>query len=380
MAGVSGMGGMVDEAGMAGASLAAELAPKRSVLVLEMEDHPGHHSTGRSAAMFFESYGNPTVRALTRASRDFFEHPPEGFTEISLMTPRSAIFVADAPRASHCADMIADDSDGVFQQMSRDGALALCPALRPDWVAAAVLDNTGHDLDVSAIHQGYLRLGRRRGGTLVTSASDMTIDRNGGRWRVATRAGTFECRTLVNAAGAWADQVARMAHVSPLGIQPMRRTAMMLPAPEDYDIKGWPLVVDVDEEFYFKPDAGQILLSPANEDPMDPCDVAPDEMDIAIAVDRLETATHLKVRRINRRWAGLRSFAPDRSPVAGFDPRVGDFFWLAGQGGYGIQMAPGLARAAASLLCQEPMPEDIKAEGATAADLSPGRPGLGVGQ
>lgn len=362
-------------AGMAGASLAAELAPHRRVLLLEMEDRPGRHATGRSAAMFFERYGNATVRALTRASRAFLEHPPEGFADTPLMSPRSALFVADAPRL-HALQAMLDAPDDGPPLVALDAAqtLAACPILDPAWVAAGVLDTTGHDLDVAAIHQGCLRAARRAGARLVTGALDMRIERTGGHWRVHSRVGVVDADVVVNATGAWADEVARLAGARPVGLQPMRRTALMLSAPEGHDLRGWPLVIDVDEQFYFKPDAGQLLLSPANEDPMPPCDVAPEELDIAIAVDRFETATTVTVRRVNHRWAGLRSFVADRSPVAGFDVDAPGFFWLAGQGGYGIQMAPALARAAAGLLLHDRLPADLLAQGVSADALAPGRP------
>ncbi len=364
-------------AGMAGASLAAELAPHRQVLLLELEEQPGRHATGRSAAMFFESYGNATVRALTRASRAFFEHPPDGFAGAPLLSPRSALFVCDAPRLDALRRLLdKPDTSATLRALTVAQGLALCPILRPAWLAGAAIDETGSDIDVAAVHQGCLRLARRAGARVVLDAFETAIALGPQGWCVRTRAGDFEAPVLVNATGAWADAVARTAGVPPVGLQPMRRTAVTLPAPAGCDIAAWPLVMDIDEQFYFKPDAGQLLLSPANEDPMDPCDAAPDEMDIAIAVDRFEAATTVPVRKINHRWAGLRSFVADRSPVAGFDPAAEGFFWLAGQGGYGIQMAPALARTAAALLLGRPLPADIAAQGVRAEDLSPSRPAL----
>jgi D-arginine dehydrogenase len=361
-------------AGMAGASLAAELAATHRVLLLEMEDQPGLHATGRSAAMFFESYGNATVRALTRASRSFLEHPPAGFADIPLLSPRSAMYVADAPRIA-ALDSVTSAADGTAGRRRLDGAAARehCPILRPEWIAGALLDESGHDMDVAAIHQGYLRAGRSAGLRLVVGAVCDSIERSAGHWQVHTRMGVFTAPLLVNAAGAWADLVARQAGARPIGLQPLRRTAVLLPAPAGYDARRWPMVVDIEEEFYFKPDAGQILLSPANEDPMPPCDAYPDDLDVAIAVDRFEHATSMQVTRIGRTWAGLRSFVADRSPVAGFDGEVDGFFWLAGQGGYGIQMAPALARAAAALIRGQPLPSDIVDEGITLQTLSPTR-------
>jgi D-arginine dehydrogenase len=361
-------------AGMAGASLAAELAPTCRVVLLESEEQPGLHATGRSAAMFFETYGNATVRALTRASRAFFERPPPGFATASLLLPRAALFVADEPRL-FVLDALADTYAGVTDcvELDGEGARQQCPLLREDWVAGALLDASGHDMDVAAIHLGYLRLGRHAGVQLVTGTGVATIARVGGQWQVRTARGDFAAPVLVNATGAWADRVAVAAGVRPIGLQPLRRSVVLLPAPAGHDISRWPMVIDVEEEFYFKPDAGQLLLSPANEDPMDPCDAMPDDIDVAIAVDRFEHATSMQVARVGHRWAGLRSFVADRSPVAGYDPATPGFFWFAGQGGYGIQMAPALARAAAALLAGNSLPGDVAAQGVTARDLSPSR-------
>jgi D-arginine dehydrogenase len=361
-------------AGMAGASIAAELAPSRRVILLETEEQPGLHATGRSAAMFFESYGNETVRALTRASRHFLVQPPAGFADAPLLSPRGALFVADPPRIFLLEAMLeADPAACNFRPLDAAEARDQCPLLRDDWVAGGLLDESGHDMDVAAIQLGYLKLGRHAGMQLVTGTGDTRIERIGDVWRVHTRVGTFAAPVLVNATGAWADQVAQQAGVRPIGLQPLRRTAVLLPAPAGYDIARWPMVIDVEEEFYFKPDAGKLLLSPANEDPMAPCDAFPDDIDVAIAVDRFEHATSMRVDRVGHSWAGLRSFVADRSPVAGYDSQAQGFFWLAGQGGYGIQMAPALARAAASLVAGEPLPADIKDQGVSEQALSPAR-------
>jgi D-arginine dehydrogenase len=361
-------------AGMAGASIAAELAPHRRVLLLEREDQPGRHTTGRSAAMFFESYGNATVRGFTRASRAFLEQPPEGFAEVPLMSPRAALFVAGQEALPRLQAMIdAPDAAPTLCRLSTAQTLALVPILRPEAVAGGALDDSGCDMEVAAILQGYLRLVRRGGAQVVLGGTDVLLQRAGGLWTVDSRAGRFQAPVVVNATGAWADELARQAGAQPVGLQPMRRTAMTIPAPQGHDTRHWPMVIDVDETVYFKPDAGQMLLSPANEDPMPPCDVAPEELDIALAVHRFEELTTVPVKRIAHRWAGLRSFVADRSPVAGWDPRAEGFFWLAGQGGYGIQMAPALARAAAAMLLGQALPADIAAQGVTPQALSPDR-------
>ena len=361
-------------AGMAGASLAATLAPTRRVVLLELEEQPGLHATGRSAAMFFESYGNATVRALTRASRAFFEAPPPGFADAPLLSPRAALFVADASRLPALDALLETHAQTTsFVQLDADEAMQHCPILRPDWIAGGLLDESGHDMDVAAIHLGYLRLGRHSGMRLVTGAGASTIERVAGGWRVRTQAGDFVAPVVVNATGAWADRVAQAAGVRPIGLAPLRRTAVLLPAPAGHDVTRWPMVIDAEEEFYFKPDAGKLLLSPANEDLMEPCDAMPDDIDVAIAVDRFEQATTMQVTRVGHSWAGLRSFVADRSPVAGYAPDAAGFFWLAGQGGYGIQMAPALARAAAALLDGAVLPDDVAVQGVTAEALAPGR-------
>lgn len=367
-------------AGMAGASLAFELAGvgQRKLCILEAEDQPGRHSTGRSAAMFFENYGNQTVRALTRASRAFLERPPQGFCDVPLLSPRSCLFIADAPRLGRLDAMFdGTQSAASLRRVDAAQAVAQVPILRDDWVAGGVADDSGHDIDVAAMHQAYLRMARQAGARIVLGASEMSLQRRDGLWIVRSRAGEHRAPLLVNAAGAWADQVAQLAGARPVGLQPLRRTAMLVPAPAGIDIRAWPLVDDVDELFYFRPEGNSsLLLSPANEDAMPPCDVMPEELDVAIAVDRFERATTLKVERISHRWAGLRSFVADRSPVIGFDPDIEGFFWLAGQGGYGIQMAPGAAQAAAGLLTGTGLPANLLAQGLSADAISPARAAL----
>jgi D-arginine dehydrogenase len=362
-------------AGIAGASLAAMLADERKVVIIELEDHPGRHATGRSAAMFAETYGNGTIRALTRASRQFLLSPPSGFAETPLLSPRPALFVCDAARADRLDREEASAPD-VYRRVSGEEARAIVPILRSDWCAAGLLDGSGFDIDVAALLQGFLKAAKRDGAALALGARETRFARHCAEWVIATAQGDFAAPVLVNATGAWGDETARAAGVAPVGLQPKRRTAMTFAAPEGLDIRAWPLVIDIDEEFYFKPDAGRILLSPANEDPEAPCDAAPVDLDIAIAVDRFERATIHSVRRIDHRWAGLRTFAADRSPVIGFDPNAEGFFWLVGQGGYGIQTAPAAARAAASMILGRPLPVDIAREGVTAKDLAPDRAGL----
>lgn len=362
--------------GIAGVSLAARLAPEARVALIEVEDQLGRHATGRSAALFFESYGDEAVRALTRASRAFLVSPPAGFAEAPLMRPRGALFVCDSPRA-HRIDEECGRLEGALRPVSAAEARARVPILRRDWCAGGAYDGSGYDIDVAAVLQGFLRQAKRAGAQIILDARRTEIDRREGVWRVATAAGAFSAPTLVNATGAWGDETARAAGVTPIGLVPMRRTAFLIPAPDGFDVTDWPLVIDIDETFYFKPDAGRLLLSPANEDPEAPADAAPDDLDVAIAVDRFEHATTHRVQRISHRWAGLRTFAPDRTPVVGFDPVADGFFWLVGQGGAGIQTAPAASEAAAALILGRDIPGPIRREGMTSEALSPGRPALG---
>lgn len=369
-------------AGMAGASLAAELSSHRRVALVEVEDQPGRHATGRSAAMFFECYGNAPIRALTRASRAFLTQAPGEFCDTPLMSRRAGLFIAPTERADALMAMFEGDAvPSCLHRLSAEQVHAIVPILRPEWRSAGgALDDSGHDIDVAGLHQSYLRATKRAGCQFFYGAGAVSLQRDAGGWELHSRLGLLRAPIVVNASGAWADEVAQQAGVAPVGLQPMRRSALTMPAPEGCDIRDWPLVIDVDESFYFKPDAGQLMLSPANEDPMPPCDVMPEELDLAIAVDRFETATTVTVRKVSHRWAGLRSFVADRTPVVGFDGAAEGFFWLAGQGGYGIQTAPAMARTAAGLLLGKGVPDDIAAEGVSAADLSPARAALHSGQ
>ena len=359
-------------AGMAGASIAAELAARGSVALLEAEPHAGYHSTGRSAALFSELYGNAVIRALTRASRAFLFNPPAGFAEAPLVRPRPCLFVARADQAEALA-RFREQTGLAGATLDAAQIQAQVPIFAPGYITAAALDTGSADIDVDGLLQGCLRRARQRGAQLMLDAPVRAVSRQGGQWRVDTARAGFSAPVIVNAAGAWANAVAGLAGVAPVPLQPLRRTAMLIDAPDALDIAAWPAVVDVDEQFYFKPDAGLLLVSPADEHPSEPCDAQPEELDIAIAADRFEQATGLAVRRVRHRWAGLRVFAPDRTPVAGFAPDAPGFFWLAGQGGYGIQTAPALARLGAALACREALPLDLLSLGLEAAALSPTR-------
>lgn len=372
---------LVIGAGMAGAAVAYSLAPHAKVIVLEREGQPGYHATGRSAAMYCETYGNAAVRALTSASKAFYYDLPAGFADYPVLTPRGALIVGGPDHRDTLRQtwrslraLVPD-----VQWWTQDRMLRCVPVLRPQAAAFGVYEPHAMDMDVHAIHQGFLRGAKNAGMQLACDAGVTRLRREGSVWCVDTAAGRFAAPVLINAAGAWCDALAQLAGVAPLGLVPMRRTAFTCAAPAGIDIKDWPLVIDADERFYFKPDAGLLLASPANEDPVAPQDVQPEELDVAVAVDRLERATTLTFPKIGRQWAGLRSFVADKTPVAGFAPEAPGFFWLAGQGGYGIQTAPALGELAAALVRGLALPPALAAFGVRAQDLSPARPGLRAG-
>lgn len=361
-------------AGIAGASVAAALSPSAKVLLLEQESQPGYHTTGRSAAVYVASYGPQPIRALTRASYDFFLSPPAGFTDHPLLTPRGGLFVANADQLSALEAVYGDLSkEGPLEWLDAPAVRAHQPLLRASYVAAGFYDPHVLDIDVHALHHGYLRQFKAAGGALATRAEVTALARRGDDWHVATGKETYSAPRVVNAAGAWADAIGQMGGAELIGLIPKRRTAMMIRAPEGMELDACPLVVGIDEEFYVKPDAGRLLISPANEDPDVPSDVQPDEMDIAICIDRVETAFDLQIRRIENRWAGLRSFVADKVPVVGYSAQADGFYWLAAQGGYGIQSAPALSRVAAAQILGVPVPADILDHGFDPKTLSPER-------
>jgi len=360
--------------GMAGASIAAHLAEHASVHLLEMEPQPGYHATGRSAAVFVEPYGNETVRALTRASREFLYSPPPSFCSQRLVKPRSFLLVARTDQASALQAFLHSvrASDAIEAKSARE-ALDLHPLLRPDDLFGAAFSPRSGDIDVNALHQGYLRLLQSRNGTITTRAQVLALDRSNGAWSVTTASQSIRSRIVVNAAGAWAGAIGKMADALDIGLQPLKRTVCLIDPPSGGKSDLWPMLVDAEELFYLKPDAGVLLLSPADETETDPCDAYPDDLDVAVAVDRVERATTLEVTRVRRQWAGLRSFVKDRSPVVGFDPNSPGFFWLAALGGYGIQTAPALSRIAASLARGAALDDDLLAHEIEPAALSPDR-------
>ena len=363
-------------AGIAGASLGYRLAGRQKVLLLEREAQPGYHSTGRSAAMFMEAYGTPQIQALTRASRAFYEAPPPGFCEHPLLEPRGCLYVASLEQRALLEQTHAQNlANGTeVSLLDRDAALALVPSLRGENLAGAVLEAGAMDLDVHALHQGFLRGYRAAGGELRCNAELVQAWYLDDLWQVQLGDGSrVQARQLVNAAGAWADRVAEQCGVARIGLQPCRRSAFTFPGPADQDFARWPAVIGVDESFYFKPDAGQLLGSPANADPVEPQDAAPEELDVALGIYNIEAMTTLAIRRPSHTWAGLRSFVADGDLVIGFDVHAPAFFWLAAQGGYGIQSAAGASRLAADLLLGQPLCPGLVSQGVVPERLSPAR-------
>ena len=361
--------------GIAGASAGFWLAPHGKVTLLERESQPGYHSTGRSAALFMESYGTPQVRALTMASRAFLERPPAGFAEHPLLSPRGALIVASPGQeaALHAQWQVLHRMTPNARLLDTAQACALLPVLRPEKVIGAVYEPDAADMDVHAIHQGYLRGLRHAGGSLVSDAPVVALHRQDGLWHVEAGGETYVAPVVLNAAGAWADDIAALAGVRPLGLLPRRRSAFIFAPPPGVAVGHWPMAIGAGEDWYFKPDAGMLLGSPANADLVEPHDVQPEELDIALGIHRIEEMTTLTIRRPTRTWAGLRSFVADGDLVGGFAVDADGFFWLAAQGGYGIQTSAAMGEACAALARGLPLPARIAGFGVTAAMLSPAR-------
>lgn len=361
--------------GMAGAGAAYEISCTSKVVLLERESHCGYHTTGRSAASFTENYGNGVIRRIVLASRTFLTEPPTGFSDYPLLSKRGMITVARADQLDLLREDLAAAQALVpsIVAMTPAEAIARVPVLREDYLAGAYIEPHSMDIDVNGLHQGFLRGARARGARIVTKAGVKGIGRQGGQWRVETEAGTFLTPMIVNAAGAWGDEIAVMAGVRPVGLEPKRRTAFNIPAPTGLDITDWPLVNDVGAEFYFKPDAGQLFVSPADATPSQPVDAYAEDIDVAIGAERLERAATIEVQRVSRSWAGLRTFVADGSPVVGPDDEFPDFVWLVGQGGYGIKTSPALSRVCASLIVGGGLPDDVARQGVSLEELTPHR-------
>jgi D-arginine dehydrogenase len=361
--------------GIAGASAAYELAAHGSVVLVEAEATCGYHTTGRSAALFTEAYEKDQVRLITVASRAFLEGPPSGFTDTPIVSPLPTMMIGRVDQRARVDEEVEAARALVpsVQALDESAAIELCPILRPGYVAAALYEPDSRSIDVHALHQGFLGTLRKRGGTVLVSSRVDEMARSEGIWTVSAGDHVVAAPVVVNAAGAWADGVAEVAGARPLGLGPKRRTAFTFAAPDGVETESLPMVIDIEEDFYFKPEGPQFLGSLAEETPMEPHDVRHEEVDVALAIERIESATTLSIRHVRTAWAGLRTFAPDHLPVVGEDPAVSGFFWLAGQGGYGIMTSPAMSRALAGLVVDSELPADLVDLGVRAEALSPAR-------
>jgi D-arginine dehydrogenase len=364
-------------AGIAGVSAAYHLAPRARVVILEREHVPAYHTTGRSAALHSETYGTAQIRAITVAAGRFYRRPPQGFADHPLLTPRGALIAGRTEQEADLRKAAAEFARLVpsVRWLDSEETLRRQPLLKPEAAAGgAIFEPEADDMDVAAIHGGFLKGARATGGMVRLNSEVVALDRKDGRWLLRLRDGeSVSAANVMNAAGAWADTLGEMAGCAPIGLVPKRRTAFTFDSPPGLDLAPLPMLIDFDESFYFKPEVGQFLGSLADETPSPPCDAQPEEIDVATAVERIETASTLTIRRIKNKWAGLRSFVADKNLVVGYDPRIEGFFWLAGQGGYGIQTAAAAGRLATSLALGKGLPADIIELGVSEAALSPGR-------
>jgi D-arginine dehydrogenase len=361
--------------GIAGFSLAHYLAPHRKVLILEQEDAFGYHSTARSAAEFAFRFHTPLVGKLAALSFPFLSNPPQGFSAVPLLLERGMILIASGEKRARLDEVFATESANTdrLRLLGRDEVLAAVPILNPEFFASAFFDPDCWDIEADALFQGFRKFANASGAVAVSKAGVVSAERKAGLWQIDTAAGRFEAGIVVNASGAWADQTAELFGAAPLGHAPLNRTMITVDLPDGIDWRSMPEVQEVDEDFYMKPDAGRLLLSPADENESQPCDAQPEELGVAWAMHWLSEATTIRPSRPASAWAGLRTFAPDRAPVVGFDPVVEDYFWLTGQGGFGIQTSPALGELAASLIMGDGMPERFKAEGFAIGEISPDR-------
>jgi D-arginine dehydrogenase len=359
--------------GIAGITAGCELAEAGlRVVLLEQEQQLAQHTTGRSAAMLLGSYGPPPVRAMTAASRADYAAAPERFGTPPLLAPRRALWVAPPAQAEALDHLLAELS--TLRRVTSDEAIALCPVLRVDQVAAAAVEDRSADIDVLALHQGYTRGLARAGGEIRRSWPVTGLSTSAGGWRLESSAESLDAGAVVLAAGAWCDELAERAGARPVGLRPLRRTIAVCHLPHDVQLDPeTPLVSDADHTWYFRPEGPNVLCSPADETLSAPCDARPEEADVALAIDRVNEATTLGLRSVVRAWAGLRTFAPDGVPVVGEDPGQPGLWWLAGQGGYGIKTSPAMARCLTGLMLGRGLPADLTDQGVTAEVLSPAR-------
>ncbi|CAN7412513.1 FAD-binding oxidoreductase [Rhizobium sp. LjRoot98] len=359
--------------GIAGLSLAYFLSPHRSVVVLERETALGYHSTGRSAAEFVLRYNAPEVCQLAAIAKDFFDSPPDGFSDIPLLKQRGGVMIATAEKAKRLGEVFRAEIGFTpeLEMLDEQDLLTRLPVLKPGYAAAAFYDPNFWDIEVESLLQGYVKGARRNGTEIRERHAVLSASHDGQAWTIETSSGAVRAKTVVNATGGWADAMAEIFSVEPLGIIPHRRTAITVDLPEGIDISDMPEINEVDEDFYMKPDAGRLFASPADATPCEPGDVQPEELDVAWAAHYVEEATTIPIRRVAKSWAGMRSFSPDKLPVIGFARDHRDLFWLAGQGGYGILTSPALGALAASLLTGQPRPEGFSVKALDPSTFNP---------
>ncbi|MCH8972190.1 MAG: FAD-dependent oxidoreductase [Actinobacteria bacterium] len=359
--------------GIAGVSAAAHLAPHGSVTLVEMESALAYHTTGRSAALFVVNYGAQGSRPLGRASRAFLENPPQGSTDAPLVTPRGLLWTADETQMPGLVKIAeeGEESEAGSRLIPPDEVLGLVPVLNPDHIAGGLFEPSARDIDVAALQQAFVRIARMHDTEIRTQSPVTAIERKGSGWIVKAGGDTLTCGSIVNASGAWGDRVAALANIESIGLDPMRRTAFMVPGNQGY--ARWPMVVDADQRFYFKPDGVQLLCSLAEEEPSEPTDAKPRMEDVALAIELINEATTLGIRSVNSQWTGLRTFSPDRDLVIGEEPTAPGFFWLVGQGGTGIQTSPAYGALLASQVIGTEIPELLAEEGVDPSTTDPGR-------
>jgi D-arginine dehydrogenase len=357
-------------AGIAGASLGAHLAAERTVLILDMEERAGYHTTGRSAARYEPHYGPSAFVALSVASGGFYRNSPPGFSDAPLLSERPCLVIATSAQKDRTSTFLT--ADGSVAEITEAEARLRFPRLRAGFAERFFMDTQSGDLDVDLVHRGFLRQFKSRGGESLMNAEVLSLKRIAGQWQIDSKAGVFTCETVINAAGAWGDVIATRAGLEPLGLVPKRRSIGVVPV-DDAELMDWPMLVDTDETFYAKPQSGKLLVSSADRTPVEPHDAFADDEAIATGIDRLMQATTLEITRLEHSWAGLRTFTPDNNPAIGFDPSTDGFFWLVGQGGYGIQSSPALSETAAALLAGRPIPDYVLEFGLKPDEIKPGR-------
>ena len=362
--------------GMAGMSAAYRLSRYGKVTVLEKESLLGYHTTGRSAAFFTENYGNKTIRSITKASRFFLENPPSCFNNVELMTQYGgSLFIANKNQSNLVdkeLNYAKSVSANVFEIDIKE-VLNMVPIIREEYINRALHEPDSKVMDVDLIHQGFARGLKENNGEILFNSEVVNIVKKHGLWNVKTKNNEFMSPIIINAAGAWCDEIAILAECNPLNLSPKRRTVIIFENLSNLNTSEWPVVIDIEDNFYFKSEAGKILASPADETDSPPCDSQPEELDIALTIDRIENATNFKINKIDHKWAGLRSFFPDRTPVVGEDPKMSGFYWLAGQGGYGIQTSPGISKIIECLITGKKWPAYLSNYAITPETLSPRR-------